>query len=572
MDELIPILLIAGVVLVILFYAAWTALAALAHVLAWLLVYWGAGTAVMLLIGVAVSLVLPLRVLSSRASCKPMIATPAEVVAGRVAGATPRGSSKFFGWDHGWPLYLPYQAKRDAAAVLAEARHVTGVVAGRASQLRLGSMAGLGGTESWTALRTVARMKVTAPNVVWGVVMLPLVGFAIGLWVSILTWCVVMALFGGAVGSVQQLGILAYRWQDRALRRWRRATLRCTNCYRISRMPSYECSDPSCSVVHRDVSPGVLGVVRRRCVCGTSLTLTVRGAASSLDTVCPHCSKPLPKASGTRRVVVLPVIGSVGAGKTQFLAGGVVGIERRLRVVSGELTPISRIAEQFMTSARALVTTGRGTDKTPWKDQPEGMPLLLSTGGKTVELQLMDAAGESFVDWERTRSLGYLDSSDVLLFMLDPFALPEVSALLRASGMEGTVQVAQGDPEDAYANVVDRLRSEKVKLRGKRLGVVVTKVDHLMRLPGAYEVCAGDTEGLRSWLGDNGADGLIRRVDRDFKDVTYFAVDSLGRRDVLDDLHPIQVFDWVLRTCGARLSLLPPRSAAVPVTPEEQPV
>ena len=52
-----------------------------------------------------------------------------------------------------------------------------------------------------------------------------------------------------------------------------------------------------------------------------------RAAARRLPTVCPYCNRELADSSGIRHTVQLPVIGSVGAGKTRLLMAAIVQLE-----------------------------------------------------------------------------------------------------------------------------------------------------------------------------------------------------------------------------------------------------
>lgn len=521
------------------FFAAWIALAALARVFAWVLVAWISELVVGVAAGILAGLVLPTRVLLGNSDEQPKIATPAEVVAGNVMGEAPKGHAKNFGWDRAWPVYNPHQAKRDAKAVIAQAKRVV--------------------------RRAFSWLFDKEPTGAWPAVLLPLfVGFAIGIGVSILAWCIVMGVLGGVVYAAQQVVVLGYRSFDRLVRHRKQAHLRCAKCYRVTVVPSYRCPNFACSTVHRDVRPGPLGILNRRCGCGTRMPATVGSAGKNLATVCPYCEQDVPAGSGTRRVLPIPVIGAVGAGKTQFLASGVDELVRRTQLLSGSLTPISPVADTFLKAAAATVSLGKGVDKTAWEDRPEGVPLVLAHSGMEIEVQLMDAAGENFIDWERSKALGYIDTSDVLVFILDPFSLPAASELLRVENRTGVVAVAQGVPEDSYASVVDRLRAEDIRLSTKRLAIVLTKFDILRTLPGAEGIDPADGESVRTWLGAHGADGFVRRVDQDFKHRSYFAVDSYSVRDGLHPSHPVQVLDWALKSSDPRLSVLP-KTAAIRV-------
>ncbi|MBL7489627.1 hypothetical protein I6A60_05485 [Frankia sp. AgB1.9] len=539
MEEVVLWVVLGAIAIAAAVFVAWVVLALVVRIFAWVLVLWAVTFGLGIAAGFLIGVVIPPGVLRGKATNKPKIVTPDDVVAGKVLGKAPRGPARNFGWDRAWPVYNPHQARHDANAVIARARAVVPA------------------PFHWLFKQDLA-------SVLAAVLFPPLLGFAIGAWISVLGWYCVMGVVGGAVYLGQQVAIAGYRSYDSLTRRRRKAILRCAQCYRTTFVPSYRCAGTTCTTVHHDVRPGPLGIVRRRCGCGTSIPATVGAAARHLATVCPFCLNDVPTGSGTRRVLPLPVIGSTGAGKTQFLSSGAVALRTKVLQLSGSLEPLSPVAESFLTDAAANLSARLHMAPTAWKNRPEGVPLLLTRGGRELELQLMDAAGEAFADWERARDLGYIDTADVLIFILDPLALPPVTDLLRVENKTGVVPIAMGDQESSYAAVVDRLRAEEVRIDAKRLAVVVTKVDVLRTLSQTEAFDPADGETIRLWLRANGADGFVRRIAQDFKNVSFFAVDSFGPRESFDPLHPLHVFDWAITTTDRRLSVLPPPAAVLP--------
>lgn len=531
MEEFLGVVAFGMAAIAVAFFVLWVVAAAVARILAWLLVAWLAAFAVGFAAGIVTGVVLPPRVLRGKADKTALVATPDAVVAGKVLGDAPKGQAKHFGWDHAWPLYLPHQAKRDANAVLSQ-NHQS-----------------VNGSFQWLFSKT--------PIPLWVVLVPPLAGFGLGAWLSALVWYGVMALLGGIIYIIQLVGILGLSGYDRLVRHHRKATLRCTKCYRVTTTPSYRCSNADCTTIHHDIRPGPLGIIHRRCGCGTNIPATVGGAAKQLVTVCPYCIHELPRGSGTRRVLPVPVIGAVAAGKTQFLTSGIVELKNRVESMSGTLAPISAEAEEFLTVASATISTGQVVAKTSWATQPEGVPFILELQGRQLELQILDAAGEYFVDWERSQGLGYMDSAEMFLFVLDPLALPPVAEQMLVAKKGGVVPIAQGDPADAYASVVDRLRAEDVRLGAKSIAIVLTKLDILRSLPNLDPLDPSNSDSVKTWLRKNGADGFVRRLGQDFKNMEFFAVDSCGTRDGHDAVHPVRVFDWMLRTTDSRMSVFP---------------
>ena len=467
----------------------------------------------------------------------PEITTPDAVADGRVLGV---GAENNFGWDRAWPLYLPHQAIRDATAVRSGARGF----GTRVMTLALALW--------WRPGRGAVRLTVSiATGVVWAVVLLPaLVGVLVGLTVSVSVWHLVVAVAGGAIAFGQLAAIAVRRGIEVTLRTQRRTTSRCPRCYAVDATPSYLCTNARCLVIHRDLSPGPLGIFHRRCACQTVIPATVRTGGQHLVAVCPACRRELPKGSGTRQVMFLPVIGAVASGKTQFLSAAVVSVRERVRAHNGELTAISPTSRAFLRAAEAAVTTGRRVAKTPWDDRPEGLPFRLTQGTVEKEVQLMDVAGEAFADEDRSRALAYFDTADVILLMVDPLTLPQVRPLFEASDFAGRMSIADGDPARAYRSVVERLEAEDIDLAHKHLGVVVTKVDIVHGLMGDDVLDAADGGAVRRWISNQGLDDLVATIESDFGTVGYFAVDSYTQRDQDDALHPFNVLDWAFHEAG----------------------
>lgn len=553
------IAIVAGVTAA--FFVLWVLLALFMRLLAILVIYWVATFAVGLVVGVVGGLAIPLRVLSGRARVQPKVATPDDVVAKKVIKFEPRGEAKNFGWDRAWPVYNPYQARNDARAVVSETRTLIALVWARISPSRWNRPPAATTTPAGKPKR-MARLRravLSTPGLAWLVIAsTPVAGFFLGVWISIVLWLAAMFLLGGLVYLGQQAWILTYRWFDRLSRKREGAKMKCTHCYYVGTTPSYKCANDQCSIIHRDISPGPLGMTHRRCECGTGFPTTVRAAAKHLTAVCPRCGTELVEGAGTRRSIQLPTIGAVSAGKTRFLASGAVALEQAITGQGGTFSHMNPQSLMFMQAARSLVSTGESTTKTPFTSAPTGLPFLLDTGSRLLELHFVDAAGESFTNMDSTQALGYLDAADTFVLVIDPLGIPRIYDEADRAGLTRRLQIATADQEDAYASAIDRLRAENVNLRNRHLAVVVTKLDLLQTLPAGMGMMPGNSDGIRQWLVAQEQDGLVRRLEDDFADnVTYFAVDLMQQRPPLDPLSPVHVFQWMLDKSKANISITP---------------
>ena len=99
----------------------------------------------------------------------------------------------------------------------------------------------------------------------------------------------------------------------RAAERWRRGKLitqgACMQCFHVTPWPAYQC--PTCLRPHHDVRPGRLGLLVRRCECGTHLPTRASRAAWKVTPLCQRCGSPLPEGGGAVRDVRIPVFGDI---------------------------------------------------------------------------------------------------------------------------------------------------------------------------------------------------------------------------------------------------------------------
>tara|TARA_B100000614_G_scaffold195594_1_gene176851 strand:- start:1139 stop:2824 length:1686 start_codon:yes stop_codon:yes gene_type:complete len=502
----------------------------------------------------AVAAILPLILLVNKglSGIDGDLATPAEVVGGRVLGARPSGEMAAHGWDPAWPLYFPYQAKRDFKAVAAW------MIGFNLAALKLPWR---WVSALWLRSKGFSRWLWWVPVIVFMIptVALPITLFAvletlagaifIGLLWLVMTATTYLARAGGA----------AYGATERSSRRRASKELVCPTCYRTTLTPGYLCA--TCGRAHRLLQPGPLGILTRTCECGSRLpTTATRAAKAHLEVVCPYCDGQLSATAGARPTVLIPVVGPVGAGKTTFFASAVVGMQDYALGAGGAFEPTNPAATQFA----SLASTAELLPKTAFAGRPEVMTFEASRGGSTHDIQLVDAAGEFFVDWESAQALTYIDSATGWVFVIDPLMLPEVRDVIERNGVDlGQTIVGTGDIGGAYASVVDRFKASGGRLKDKALAVVVSKADLLVQVPEWSQL--REASAVRQLLFNHGADNLLRGAELDFEKISYFAVESRDREALDPSRDPVRVIDWALAQKRLKLSFMPVAAQPAPV-------
>jgi hypothetical protein len=356
--------------------------------------------------------------------------------------------------------------------------------------------------------------------------------------VSLGCMAVTMAVFG-SIASIL-LGL------EKGRRILLRTQASCPRCFHVTAWPAYRC--PGCSVLHRDVRPGRLGLIVRRCECGAMLpTMTLR-AAWRLKAACQRCRKPLPPGAGAVRDVRISVFGDPAAGKTRFLLAALSSLmatTERAGIAFG--FPDQASKEQVKLGLDRLESR-QDTARTPGTALA-ALTVRLGVGARSTLAHLFDTAGGHFRDPQMHDSLGFLDHSHGLVYVIDPYSIGPVRQHLAARG-DHHGHRAVADPEAAYGEVVERLRDSGVASGGQRLAVIVSKAD-LLQAAG-IELPA-DSDLIADWLMESGAHNLVLSARREFAEARFFAVASqaTGEDGRPDD--PGTPLRWLLRTHGVRL-------------------
>jgi len=377
-------------------------------------------------------------------------------------------------------------------------------------------------------------------------VAIALVGLTTGLATTMVLALLVLAVVAAAVWTIGAVAATGLRALDRAGRAVRRSGGNCPRCYQVSALPVYRCAGPHRdheSARHRDVRPGLLGVFYRRCGCGRRLPTMVLRAARSMTALCPLCEADLHAGAGAATDVRVPVFGAPSSGKTHLIMAGVVGLLRRGGDV--RVTLADEHSKRAYTSFAAVVDGGGSATKTDAAHQPIAIVLRMQQGKRDALLHVYDAAGEALANPELNERFQYLDAARTLIFVLDPFAIPDVRQRYQRTFADlfRIANVSADLPEPSYQGIVTRLRQYGVRTEQKRLAFVVSKRDLVRRLPD-MSALNGHPEAIRRWLIERGADNLVSAAERDFGTVRYFFVSAKDHSIGGDG--PLRPFDWLL--------------------------
>ena len=325
----------------------------------------------------------------------------------------------------------------------------------------------------------------------------------------------------------------------------------CPSCHEKFRLPEYLC--PSCGAVHCRLTPSSYGILRRTCQCGESLPATFFLNRGRLTSRCPNpdCHEFLDRSHTESRKAFIPIVGGPAVGKSAYLFAAV-------RTILSSEAPARRLDCSFVEEA-TRDRFDRVTDQLDHGEPPsktiETLPhafnleLRNHRGAWARLLYLYDPAGEAYVDAEGLVLHKYHGYPSGLIFLIDPFSIPEVRRIYahRLPAVEGKLKPSSLLVEDALARVLISLEShfglgKTARVRAPA-AVVVTKIDAFdledrvgeravaRELVAKPELDAGEAaSGLvrRSLLSWDQAD-FVQQVEARFRTVRYFACSSLGR-------------------------------------------
>jgi hypothetical protein len=382
-----------------------------------------------------------------------------------------------------------------------------------------------------TALTTATRTLVSG---VWGF-------FTFPLWLAICSGIVLAAVPAALLGTlltllyaaVVALGLAAWLvcvlvlgLVERVFMAYGRILQTCPHpfCYEKVALPVYEC--PSCGERHRRLTPNSFGAVRHVCRCGTRLPTTIPLGRFRLTAYCPHCNGRLPERIGRVRVEPLPFVGGPATGKTTFMFLAIRALHARARAGHGTVTFVERRhAQAYAAAVHEFQRGGRLAKTGPELPLATMVDVDLPGAGHRI-LYLFDPAGEHFTGATLVESLRYLDLGEALLFVMDPFALPQVRRTLTGDEHELVAQAVASsdeDPADTLQRVLNELRSRRDRGRQKRVAVVVTKTDLLAHtIVGRHLTHPCSSEAVRVWLDGLGLGNTIRALDQLAVEVRYF--------------------------------------------------
>ncbi|MCK9631961.1 MAG: hypothetical protein M0R30_09990 [Methanoregula sp.] len=347
----------------------------------------------------------------------------------------------------------------------------------------------------------------------------------------------------------------------------------CTVCTKSSEflIPTYLC--PKCGREHTRLTPGVYGILKRECNCGTLLPTTFFNGRKDLKAICPNPECKAPIYGRESMPICIPVVGGPAVGKTVFITAFVKKfVESIVPASNWEIEQYSPEKEKLIESIIKNYNDGRVT-KTIDRSAITFNFFLKSKNGlwHTEKLFFIyDIAGEVFGgEIEDRLQKQYLYCHGVV-FIIDPFSSPDVmndySSKISPSDI---TQISQTNPNDALDIFIQKLQDiaglSPSDLSKVPIAVVINKTD-IAGLHSVFDKTAlteiitrtpkkklnySDAQDVacREFLKRNGMGNLVQTIEMKFKTHKFFDCSALGHSIGQGSFKPLHVMDpmrWLL--------------------------
>jgi hypothetical protein len=303
----------------------------------------------------------------------------------------------------------------------------------------------------------------------------------------------------------------------------------CPVCHKPSEPAIYRC--PDCDTTHpRNLIPSQYGVFSHECIsCNAKLpTLMLFSDKKTLPHKCKqeHCKTELTAGViGKDRHIAF--VGGKGAGKTCLLLQATHQL-----VEKGGNIPEPDQQKEF-DKLYELIKNGQTPPKTQKQNIYRAFQVEIKKKGSfPYHLHFYDIAGENFEDASDTKAQKFFSSLESIIFVFDPFFLPEFRKKMNISS---DFDYSNQPPLDILHNLyqaLERYRNKKSKIKKIVFNVLLVKTDtgYLKNVMSPDMREEEKSQALKEFIkNDLGQNAFIYTIESNFSNVNYFHSSALGR-------------------------------------------
>lgn len=355
----------------------------------------------------------------------------------------------------------------------------------------------------------------------------------------------------------------------------------CHECKEKALIPTYIC--PSCGVKHTNLTPGVYGILLRRCQCGAKLPTTFFNGRKELDAECPFCESALMDRES--RPICIPIVGGRSVGKTAFItAFSWQFIEEVAPAKGWEIEYYNKDKARIYEQIKQDYETGstRMTERPQDVNQASSVSFSFFVKDEAFVperlVHVYDIAGEVFTDNAENEVQKQYEYCQGVVLIIDPFAIPTVRHQYEQDlGPEDTAGIGAADINGIIDAFLGKLREvtglSDSKMASVPLAVAISKIDSagIDRLIGdeaAYQLMHSEGERFsnffdaqdflcRQFLRNNGMESFLSSINLMFRTNRFFACSAIGHPRDQGPYKPVGVLpimEWIFKRADKKMA------------------
>jgi GTPase SAR1 family protein len=393
--------------------------------------------------------------------------------------------------------------------------------------------------------------------------------------ISIVFVCFLMLFF-----VIVYIGFSLAWTADRAYLLKNRIFTACHECKEKSLIPTYICD--KCGAKHTNLTPGVYGILNRRCSCGNKMPSTAFNGRNRLNAVCAHCGSTLFDRECVP--ICIPIVGGRSVGKTAFITAF-------SKDFIDNVAPSKGWSTSFYSPAKSLIFdeikadyqrgSTRMTDRAQDINKTSSVSFSFFVGGKAFHpdrlVHVYDIAGEVFTDGDENEMQKQYDYCQGIVLIIDPFAIESVRYKyekdLTAQDIAG---IGEADINGIINTFLNKLRNvtglSDRKMMNVPLAVVISKTDSASLAAEFSEekinalVNTKPTQSIsrfdaldrlcRQFLSENYMEAFLNVIDIKFKTNRFFTCTAIGHARDAGQYEPkgvMEPMEWLFQRADRKM-------------------
>lgn len=339
---------------------------------------------------------------------------------------------------------------------------------------------------------------------------------------------------------------------DRAYLYKNRIFTACNECKEKSLIPSYICR--KCGAKHTNLTPGVYGILTRRCNCGNKLPSTAFNGRNHLEAICANCGNALYDRECVP--ICIPVVGGRSVGKTAFITAFSKDFFEKVAPSKGwQPVPYNQEKERIFHEMETDYQNGstRMTERPQDISRTSSVSFSFFVKGRSFHpdrlVHVYDIAGEVFTDGNENEMQKQYEYCQGIVLIIDPFSISSVrhkyEQELSRTDIAG---IGYFDINGIMSTFLDKLRSvtglSDRKMMKVPLAVVISKIDSASLASEFSEeridrmIGENPSSGVsrfdavdrlcRQFLIENGMESFLNVIDIKFKNNRFFICSAIG--------------------------------------------